>query len=382
MCNDATRIALEEKPRSRFKLVELAYQRLKGYGLHTHYLLSACEVAYSVCRNKMRKSVPYFRRAFLKLDNQSYTLNHLILRIPARPRQFIYLVLQASDYHLSLIDDPNLKMGSITLTDRVVSIAFSKKTAKTEPLGQVGVDVNEKNVTTSDTLGSIMVYDTSEVAETKEIYRIIRANIGRKTRQDNRVSQRLYAKYGRRERNRTTQAIHRVSKSIVQHAKENQLGIVMENLKGIRKLYRKGNGQGKSFRGRMNSWTFHEFQRQVEYKASWLGVPVTYVNPRGTSPKCPECGSRVAPLQERGLYCVECDRTWDRDELASRNIMACVVPQVRLPRRSDEKEPLKQEGEGNPSSRWAEVAPFGCQQRPKPQNHKIARTIRKARTDK
>lgn len=86
MCNDAIRIALKEKPRSRFKLIELSYQRLKEYGLHTHYLLSACEVAYSVYGNKRRKSVPYIRRAFLKLDNQSYNINHLLLRIPTTPR--------------------------------------------------------------------------------------------------------------------------------------------------------------------------------------------------------------------------------------------------------------------------------------------------------
>src|SRR2546425_12201141 len=68
--------------------------RLKEYGLHTHYILSACEVAYSVYRNKGRKSDPYIERAFLKLDNQSYSLNHLLLRIPTTPRHFVYLTLQ------------------------------------------------------------------------------------------------------------------------------------------------------------------------------------------------------------------------------------------------------------------------------------------------
>ena len=29
MCNDALRIALTEKPRSRFRLIELSYRRLK-----------------------------------------------------------------------------------------------------------------------------------------------------------------------------------------------------------------------------------------------------------------------------------------------------------------------------------------------------------------
>ena len=91
MCNDAIRIALMERPKSRFRLVELAYPRLKEYGLHTHYILSACEVAYSAFKNSKRRSDPYVRKRFIKLDSQTYVLNHLILRIPTRPRHFIYL---------------------------------------------------------------------------------------------------------------------------------------------------------------------------------------------------------------------------------------------------------------------------------------------------
>ena len=254
MCNDAVRIALKERPRSRFALIEMAYPRLKEYGLHTHYILSACEVAYSVYRNKGRKSDPYIERAFLKLDNQSYSLNHLLLRIPTTPRHFVYLTLEGSDYHLSFIDDPTLKRGSITLTGRAVSIAFSKEIAETQTVGEVGIDVNERNVTASDTSGITVVFDTSNVADFKERYRAIRVKIGRMARRDNRISRRLYARYGTREKNRTTQALHRVSKAIVSQAKEKKFGIVMEKLKGIRKLYRRGNGQGPSFRGRMNSW--------------------------------------------------------------------------------------------------------------------------------
>src|SRR5438309_6862191 len=204
MCNDAIRIALKERPRSRFALIEMAYPRLKEYGLHTHYILSACEVAYSVYRSKDRKSVPYIERAFLKLDNQSYSLNHLLLRIPTTPRHFVYLTLQGSNYHLSFIKDPTLKRGSITLTGRTVSIAFSKEIAETETLGEVGIDVNERNVTASDTSGATTVFDTSNVAELEERYRWIRAKIGRVTRQDNRISQRLYARSGTREQTRST----------------------------------------------------------------------------------------------------------------------------------------------------------------------------------
>src|SRR5437870_7586718 len=122
MCNDAVRIALKEKPRSRFPLIEMAYPRLKEYGLHTNYILSACEVAYSAYRNKDRKSDPYIKRAFLKLDKQSYSLNHLLLRIPTTPRHFVYLTLRGSDFHLSVLHDPTHKRASLTVTRRPDSI--------------------------------------------------------------------------------------------------------------------------------------------------------------------------------------------------------------------------------------------------------------------
>jgi putative transposase len=360
MCNDAIRIALKEKPKSRFSLVELAYTRLKEYGLHSHYSLSACEVAYSVYRNKNRKRIPYIRKAFLKLDNQSYKLDHLLLRIPVTPRRFVFLTLKGSDYHTSFTDDPILKRGSITITVRTVSIAFSKGVPRFEPIGFIGMDVNEKNVTISAPNDCDRRFDElGEVTEIKERYREIRAKIGRLTKQDTRIGRQLCAKYGRRERNRTVQRIHRITKVIVKQASDNGLGIKMEKLTGIRRLYRKGNGQGTSFRGRMNTWVFGETKRQIDYKAAWLGVPVYYVNPRGTSRKCPDCGSRVVPLKERKLYCAVCDKTWDRDVLASRNIMACAVPQARSLKGSDEKEPRRQEDAGNPLSGWEEVKPVG-----------------------
>jgi putative transposase len=354
MCNDAIGVAQNEKPKSRFHLVELVYPRLKGYGLHSHYMLSACEVAYSVYRNKKRKSIPYVRKAFLKLDNQSYSLNHLLLRIPTTPRHFIFLTLRGSDYHLSFIDDPNLKRGSITITDHAVNIAFSTETAPIEPKGFIGIDMNERNVTISATNGYVRQFtELSEVVEIKERYKEIRARIGEMTRSDNRISKDLLSKYGNRERNRTGQRIHKLTKAIVDYAKANQLGIKMEKLTGIRRLYRKGNGQGASFRGRMNSWVFGKTQRQVDYKAKWEGVPDWFVNPRGSSSNCPDCGSRVVQLADRKLYCPKCDKTWDRDDLASKNIMACAVPQARPPRGSYEGE--RGDDGSNPPSRWAEA---------------------------
>ena len=336
MCNDAIRLAVRGKPTSRFKLIELAYQDLKRYGLHTHYILSACEVAYAAYKSPNRKSVPNVRNCFLKLDNQSYRLNHLLLRMPTTSRSYVFLVLQGSDHHLALIDDLSLKKGSITVTDRTVSIAFSKKVEPFQPVGAIGIDVNERNVTVSANGGYDHHFNgLGEVVVLKERYREIRGKIHRLSRGDRRIAAQLLGKYGRREKDRTESQLHEVTRQIVDYAVEHKLGIKMEKLKGIRKLYRKGNGQSRSFRGRMNTWVFGETQRQIDYKSRWDGVPVWYVNPRGTSSYC-LCGSRVVPLADRKLFCPKCDRTWDRDDLASKNIMACVVPQDRPSRGSNE----------------------------------------------
>ncbi len=339
MCNDAIRIALKEQPKNRFALQSLAYPLLKKYGLHTHYLLSACEVAFAAYRNKKRQRDPYFKGIFLKLDNQTYVLNHLMLRIPTTPRHFIYLSLKASDYHLSLLSNPALKKGSLTLTPRAAGIAVSKDIAEVEPVGNLGIDINERNVTMSDPLHGATIWDTSEVAELKERYRCLRARIGERKGRDYRISRRLYAKYGKRERDRTAQRIHLVTKAIVEHARTNKLRIIMEDLIGIRKRFRKGNGQGTSFRARMNSWTFREFQAQVQYKTRWEGLPIRRVNPRNTSRNCSKCGSSQR-FEGRTVICPSCRQIEDRDVNASRNIMmACAVPQVRPTRESCEEAP-------------------------------------------
>ena len=358
MCNEAIKIAIEKKPKNRFELCHQAYPRLKEHGLHTHYALSACEVAYSVYRNKRRKLTPRIVRPFLKLDNQSYKLDHLLLRIPTTPRNFIFLILQGSQYHMSFIEDSTLKRGSIVVTERTVNIPFSKEVSEFEPRGCIGLDVNERNVTVSSSNGwTCRFSEMNEIAELKERYREIRAKIARTKGRDRRVCAVLLARNGKRERNRTEQRAHVVTKRIVDAAREQQLGIKMERLFGIRRLYAKNNGQGNLFRARMNTWVFGEILRQVDYKAKWIGVPRWFVNPRGTSRNCPDCGSRVAPLAGRKLYCLKCDKTWDRDDLASKNIMACAVPQAR---------PFMGSGEGergadgsNPPSRWREGKPGG-----------------------
>jgi putative transposase len=134
---------------------------------------------------------------------------------------------------------------------------------------------------------------------------------------------------GREEALGRSRYLNLISKKVVQDAKANKQAIVFEDITSINRLYRKGNGQGRSLRFTMNSWPFYEIKRQIEYKAAWEGVQVitlTKGETRGTTMDCPRCGERLqVPIRgdeehHRQLWCEVCKRWRDRDLCAVLNI--------------------------------------------------------------
>jgi putative transposase len=334
MVNEAIRIGFEKKPKTRFQLISECYQAFKEkYELHTHYILNACECAFAMLRNRKWKKKPYAKHLFLKLDNQTYQLNYMLLRIPVKPREFLIIPLKGGDYQLSFLRDATLKRGSITLTESTVTIAFSKETAMMEPLSMVAYDINEKSIVCSNA----EKYDLSHVAKIRHQYSRIRAFISRNTHRNRRIKQKLLAKYGRAERNRAKQALHKVSKQIVEKAKQSKSIIILERLTNILRSHRRGN-EGRKMRGRLHRWSFRELQRQIEYKAKWEGIPLEYVRATNTSKICSQCGFINKALKtEREWQCPHCGAILDRDLNASLNILSRFKEAAEV-RSSDEGE--------------------------------------------
>src|SRR2546422_3725602 len=212
-----------------------------------------------------------------------------------------------------------LSVRSVTLTPDSLSLTYSKETVEIAPEGYVGIDLNLDNVTTASIDKMVWRYDLSKVTQTKSTYRYVKSRF---QRNDARIRTRIFSKCGERQRNRVQPLLHNVSKRIVENAKTKRYGIVMERLTGIRRLYRKGNGQSRNYRARMNSWSYGELQRQIEYKARWEGVKVIYVPARNTSKRCSICGYKTLESTQRQLWCPKCGTILDRDETAARNLAA------------------------------------------------------------
>ncbi len=326
MMNHCIRIGMQEDITSLKALSSRAYKDLRRHDSMSYYKLCAISAAVGILRNYRKatrkgqgsrsSSMPYARKPRLTTCYGFKIANGNLL-LPVQPRRAISIPL--NKHTLKTIARHEVR--SVTLTPHKLSIAFAKEVKEINPIGFIGIDRNLNNVTLADTSGEVKQIDLTKATEIKSMYRKIKSKL---KRNDNRIRRRISEKYGLKERCKVQQILHHASKLIVREAKRKRYGIAMENITGLRKLYRRGNGQGAKYRFRLNSWSYCELQRQIEYKARWEGLPVIYVKPYGTSARCSKCGSptRRIPEESRKLRCAECGLTVDRDVNAARNILA------------------------------------------------------------
>ncbi|MDA4135385.1 MAG: transposase [Thaumarchaeota archaeon] len=330
MCNDAIRIGLAADASSLKRLSKLTYSELKRYDdVPSYYKLCAISKAAGILAAR-KKSIrrgfptknPYLSKPLL-VSGYGFKVKDASLVVPLGERRFERVSLNA--HTLAVMLQPGVKVRSFTLTERSLSLCIAKEVEEVPVQSVVGVDRNLRNVTVGNA-EQVTYYDVSHVVEIAENTRGIMRSF---KRNDVRIRKRLAEKYGRRRQERIRQILNRASKNVVTEAKRNRQAIAFEDIGGIRKLYRRGNGQGRAFRDNMNSWPFHELKRQVEYKAAWEGVPVVTLSAketRGTTMDCPRCGERLQAAvrgdsqRYRQLWCKGCKRWEDRDLVAVMNI--------------------------------------------------------------
>lgn len=322
MVNHCIRIGLENNCSNMKKLSMLSYHILKDYPIQSYYKLTAISQAAGrltqmkkdIKRGRKVKS-PFIRKPYL-VSCYGFKINGMLLSFPISNRNFTNVLL--NNHTAQVLSDRTLKPRSFTITPTTLSISVRKDVEQITPESVIGIDRNLRNITISAPNQTIM-YKTNKILSIKENSQFVKASF---KRNDRRVKNRFFAKIRGRQTKRVNQYLHKISKDIVQKAKEIRSAIILEDIKGIRKLYRKGNGLGNKYRRKLNSWSFYEFQRQIEYKAAWDGIPVYFIDPKRTSKLCPICGGSLQEdrLNRRKLLCSNCGKSMDRDVVASMNI--------------------------------------------------------------
>lgn len=118
-----------------------------------------------------------------------------------------------------------------------------------------------------------------------------------------------------REKNIVRDLNHKISKKLVEIAVSEKSGIRFERLTGIRQNRK----QAKSFRYSINSWSYYQLQKFVQYKARMCGIEVAYLAPAYTSKSCSICGTLGERTQKK-FSCPSCGHVDHADVNAAFNI--------------------------------------------------------------
>ena len=286
MVNDCIRNGLENNVITNIKLAKLCYHSLKKYDIPSYYKVSAINKAAGILDNR-RKSIkrnimtkdPYMRKPIVT-TYFGFKIENGALRIPVGRKA--YHIIKLNNHTLQVLSDPSLRVRSFVLTKNILSIAYSKEVQDIACMNTAGIDRNFANMTVGNSQ-NVIQYNLSQATKIAQTTRDVMRSF---KRNDVRIRRKLHSKYGRRRKNRIAQMLHRVSKTVVRSAKEERIALVFEDIRHIRRLCRKGNGQSRRHHANMNDgWSFAEIRRQLEYKARWEGLAViqlSCVETRGT----------------------------------------------------------------------------------------------------
>lgn len=317
-CNLISDIAWQQKAFQQFKLHNASYHTIKGATELSSQVIIRC-ISKVADAYKLDKKV---KRTFKPLGSISYDSriltykpDNIVSIWSVGGRLKMPFVCHNPNYLPYIKGEADLlfRKGKFYLFQTVDIIEDDVKDVETF----LGVDFG---LVILATLSNGKEFNSKQL----ETYRVKRQKV-RSSVQSKRTrgSKKLLKRLSGRERTTASIINHTIAKQIVQIAKEENKGIALEDLKGIRFSSLK---KGKKFRSRVGKWSFNQLRQYISYKAVLNGVPVVLVNPRYTSKTCSNC-HHIGNRKGKVFECNNCGNNMDADVNASLNIatLGCSV---------------------------------------------------------
>lgn len=306
---------------NRYKLHHLCYYDARGkFNLPSQFIVNANRIASQTLKSvKTNKgSKPVFKEYMpLAFDKRTFTFSFDKVRlttinsridVPIEVPEYYWKYLDWNYQTALLIFDKNRMFLNITFSRDVKTNVSSCHNSKI-----VGVDVGINNLAvTSD--GKVFKTPKTRIKQFHYLRRKLQAK-GTKS-----AKRRLKSLSGRQKRFMTW-VNHNVSKEVVNNADV----IVMEDLKGIRKIRK-----GRRFNRWLNSWAFYQLQNFISYKSILKGSIVAFENPFMTSQTCCECLSTDTIRFGDYFLCLHCGNNTPPDLNASFNLRRLYVTQPNV----------------------------------------------------
>ncbi len=284
------------------------YRVLRRQGFRAHHCHKIERRAREVVKatRKNNGSKPILRKLTARLDHQDYRLdlNSKVLRVAVLNNEWIELKLIWYS-HLDKYFNNTWELKEILVSYRCgeiwVYLTFEMEVKLRESRVIMGVDINFNNITYTMvdmndeliTMGTIPFNGLKRVLAHKVIAEKIQRKYPKKWRFVKGIREAI-RRHGRRARDVLIDSCHYISKRMVEIAKEYNALIVLEDLN---KLRNRAN-RGREFNKKLSLWTYRRIQSYIHYKALIEGLPVIYINPRGTSRTSP-IGGKLTSINYR-----------------------------------------------------------------------------------
>jgi putative transposase len=184
---------------------------------------------------------------------------------------------------------------------------MKKVQLKSEPPSTIlAVDLGERHIATSvEYANGVMknprFYGT-EVRGIRRHYAWLRNRLGK------RKLLQAIRKIGHTERRKVNAILHKISRNIVEEAKESAAVIVLGDLKGIRQKKR-----GKRLNRIISNMPYFRLTKMITYKAQWEGIPICLIKENNTSKLCHRCGSEGKRPAQGLFQCPACELEYNAD---------------------------------------------------------------------
>jgi IS605 OrfB family transposase len=182
----------------------------------------------------------------------------------------------------------------------------------TDPVDFLGVDMGIVNIATTSDGDN---FEGAGLRRYRKRQAKVRAQLQAKATKS--AKKKLKAR-ARKEARTIAHTNHTIAKTLVAEAERTGRGIGVEDLAGIRDRVRLTAAQ----RGELNSWSFHQLQAFIAYKAKRAGVPVVVIDARHTSQQCPLCHhtERANRPARNDFACRGCGLAGPADTVAAVNV--------------------------------------------------------------
>jgi IS605 OrfB family transposase len=303
---------------------KIAIQKIVYYAVRERYALSAQMTIRAIAKvaeayKRDRDRLPTFRpHGAIVYDERILSFDGLEFASLWTLQGRIKVAIQVCGYHAGIIGNSHVRGQADLCLIRGKWYLLLVVEAPDEPcesaLDFLGVDLGIVSLAT-DSDGN--TYSGMALERKRRIYAHRRRNLQRKgTPAAKRKLRKIAGVQARFQRDTN----HRISKSLVNIARDTHRGIAIENLKGIRDRATVRRKQ----RSKHANWAFHQLRTQIEYKAASRGVAVVAVDPNNTSRMCSECGyTDKANRPSQALFlCKSCRYSASADFNTALNIRA------------------------------------------------------------